>query len=87
MFRHVWDVEGKECSMGVTQEGQELGMGASGGKKKGCKEHRTNTRMRTLPNKGVTRNWLSKEECFSQKKQKSKCRVVGSSLLCVGCSP
>lgn len=54
--------------MGVSQERQELGMGASGGKKKGCKEHGTNTKM-TLPNKGMTRNWLRKEECFSQKKQ------------------
>lgn len=57
--------------MGVTQGLQELGVGVSGDKKKGHKEHRKKTRMRTLPNEGMTRSWLSKQERLSEETAKA----------------
>lgn len=57
-------------------------MAAAGGKKEGCKERRKNSRMRTLPNKGMTRSCLSNEECFGQRNSPSRDRVVCGSLLC-----
>lgn len=67
-------VERSERPMEVIQGLQELRVEAAGGKKTGQEEYRWASRMRTLPNEvsGMPRSWLSKEKCFSQKKQQKQ---------------